>query len=131
MNGNAKWVGLILVLALVTTAYAAVELTILIPNAYVARIVPAIEAGQDAHIHVHIQGSQGVDPNTEDYSLFFDFRSDREPGEDTKTYYQNVLKRFTLAWTRAHEKKLNELANKVIMDALPPTDSNLPDDAVQ
>ena len=127
-----KKTAIILAILFCATAYAAVELLITIPTEYVARIVPAIVAGQDAHISVHIQGSQGAgDPNAVDYTLDFDFRSDRDPQDNTKIYYEKVLRRFTLAWTRAHEKKLNTAANQLIIETLPPTDSNLPDGAIQ
>ena len=127
-----KKTAIILAILFCATAYAAVELLITIPTEYVVRIVPAIVAGQDAHISVHIQGSQGAgDPNATDYTLDFDFRSDRDPNDTTKQYAEKVLRRFTLAWARAHEKKLNIAANQLVIEALPPTDSNLPDDTIQ
>lgn len=127
-----KKYALIIVLLLVVSAYAVVEITLTVPDTHVNRVVAMMEAFGDTHISFHVQGSRDPnDPNEPDYSADGDFRIETDPNETTTQYAKRFVRTVIIEMVRAHETKLANDERKAAIEAIAPVDVNVPDEIIE
>ena len=121
-----------LILVLCTAAYAAVELTISIPNGYVPRVIDALRACENTHVHIHFQGSSDQN-NSEvpDFTLNVDYRIDEIEGESHADYGKRFIRTMLREVVVAYETKTATEDRQALIDAVPPIDVNVPDGIVE
>jgi len=123
-------IGLILVLCGIV--YAAVNLTISIPDQYVSRAIAALRACENTHVHIHFQGSQNAeDSNVPDFVLDVDYRMDEIEGEIHADYGKRFIRTMLYNVIKAYETKTATEYRQVLIDAVPPVDVNVPDGIVE
>ena len=121
-----------MILVLCTAVYAAVNLTISIPDQYVSRAVAALRACENSHVHIHFQGSQNAeDPNVPDFSLNVDYRIDEIEGETHADYGKRFIRTMIYNVILAYETKIAKEDRQALIDAVPPIDVNVPDGIVE
>ncbi len=121
-----------LVLVLCTVAYAAVELTISIPNGYVTRVIDALRACENTHVHIHFQGSGDPNnPEVPDFVLNVDYRIDEIEGESHADYGKRFIRTMLYNIILAYETKTATEDRQALIDAVPPIDVNVPDGIVE
>ena len=121
-----------LILVLCTTVYAAVQLTITIPDQYISRTVAALRACENSHVHIHFQGSQNAeDPNVPDFSLNVDYRIDEIEGETHADYGKRFIRTMLYNVIKAYETKTATEDRQDLIDAVPPVDVNVPDGIIE
>jgi len=121
-----------MILVLCTAVYAAVNLTISIPDQYVSRAVAALRACENSHVHIHFQGSQNAeDSNVPDFSLNVDYRIDEIEGETHTDYGKRFIRTMLYNLIKAYETKTAKEERQVLIDAVPPIDVNVPDGIVE
>ena len=123
----------LLIVILVGVAIGATSITYNIPNDVALRIVTALTEQSNAHVVIHIQGSQGAgDPNQEDYSARVDFRTGDPPdpnatNEELAEFVKQRTAKITMAFEKAHRNKLRRDEMKVYDVNRPTLDPNAPD----
>ena len=123
----------LLIVILVGVAIGATSITYNIPNDVALRIVTALTEQSNAHVVIHIQGSQGAgDPNQEDYSARVDFRTGDPPdpnatNEELAEFVKRRTAKITMAFEKAHRNKLRRDEMRVYDVDRPTLDPNAPD----
>jgi len=123
----------LLIVILVGVAIGATSITYNIPNDVALRIVTALTEQSNAHVVIHIQGSQGAgDPNQEDYSASVSFRTGDPPdpnatNEELAEFVKQRTAKITMAFEKAHRNKLKRDEMEVYDVDRPTLDPNAPD----
>ena len=122
----------IIIITICSVAYAAVQLTITIPDEYTARVVTALRACENTHVSIHFQGSQDPnDPNEPDFTLDVDYRIDSIDGEDHAAYGKRFITAMLREVVVAYETKVQTELRQAAIDAIPIVDVNVPDEVIQ
>lgn len=112
-----------------TVVYAAdVTLSILVPDAYVDRLLAAINKIADKEITMLVKGN---DPNGQ-YAATWTFTIEgKQGGETDKQWGQRYAREMLKASMRLYEYRDSEITREAAIAALPAADVNVPDDAIQ
>jgi len=130
-----KWIALI-VLCFAATAFAAVTVTLTIPDASAARVLAMMRQWDHCHIHIVVQGSENAgDPNVPDYHAEWDI-TDAIPPEDPNTetpqqFGKRFIRQLLVGCVKAHEMVAAKATEKAAHDAIAPADVNVPDGIIQ
>ena len=125
----------VLIIALCSVAFAAVQLTITIPDKYTARMVTALRACENTHVSIHFQGSRDPNaPNGPDFTLDVDYRIDSDPNNPAESHAA-YGKRFIGTMFRnvlfAYETKIGTEERQAAIDEIPIVDVNVPDEVIE
>ena len=122
----------VIIIAVCSVAYAAVQLTITIPDEYTARVVTALRACENTHVSVHFQGSRDPnEPNEPDFSLDVNYRIDSIDGEDHAAYGKRFITAMLREVVVAYETKIQTELRQAAIDAIPIVDVNVPDGVIE
>jgi len=121
-----------LVIVLCSVAFAAVQISLTIPDVYKARMVTALRACENTHVHIHFQGSADPnDPNKPDFSLDVDYRIDSIDGEGHAVYGKRFIATMLRNVLFAYETKVANEERQAAIDAIPIVDVNVPDEVIE
>uniref|UniRef100_A0A6M3JAQ1 Uncharacterized protein n=1 Tax=viral metagenome TaxID=1070528 RepID=A0A6M3JAQ1_9ZZZZ len=127
-----KLAAVLIIAAVCSIAFAAVQLTITIPDEYTTRVVKALRACENTHVSIHFQGSRDPnDPNAPDFSLDVDYRLDSIPAEGHADYGKRFITTMLRNVVVAYETKVKTELRQAAIDAIPIVDVNVPDGVVQ
>ena len=122
----------VIIIAVCSVAYAAVELVITIPTEYTSRAITALRACENTHVHIHFQGSRDPnEPDEPDFTLDVDYRLDSIDGEGHAEYGKRFIKTMLRQVIIAYETKVQTELRQVAINAIPIVDVNVPDGVVQ
>ena len=127
-----KLTAILVLIAICSVAYAAVQLTITIPDEYTARVVTALRACENTHVSIHFQGSRDPnDPNTPDFTLDVDYRMDSIDGEGHAVYGKRFITTMLREVVVAYETKVQKELRQAAINAIPVVDVNVPDGVIE
>ena len=127
-----KLTAILVLIAICSVAFAAVQLTITIPDEYTARVVTALRACENTHVSIHFQGSRDPnDPNTPDFTLDVDYRLDSIDGEGHAVYGKRFITTMLREVVVAYETKVQTELRQAAIEAIPIVDVNVPDGVIE
>ena len=122
----------VLIIAICSVAFAAVQLTITMPDEYTARVITALRACENTHVSIHLQGSHDPNkPNEPDFTLKVDYRIDSIDGEGNANYGKRFITTMLRNVILAYETKVAKEERQAAIDAIPIVDVNVPDGIIK
>jgi hypothetical protein len=120
----------ILILILCTTVYAAVSLTITVPDIHVPTVLSAMNKLTDMYITLEAGGSI-TDPRNE-FSGRWDFRiAPKDPNETNKQFADRFTKELLRASVRVVKSYEEHKRYRTDIGAIEPVDVNVPDGIIE
>lgn len=101
---------------------ADVELSVIIPDEHVSRVVDAFTAYDDMAVETTVRI-----PGLDKWTWTFPTRN----GDTAKVFGENVLRAFVRAIVRSYEYGLDEERYDTEIDAVDPADQSVPDEIVE